>query len=65
MMEENLEFKVYKESEWICYLFGNDPDTNWGLAYTPQKGGEPNWFIRWMMKICLGCTWVRRSKEDK
>ena len=45
-------------SEWKCYLFGNKP-SGMGMVYTPTKGTVPNWFIRYMMKICLGCTWVK------
>jgi len=45
-------------SEWRCYLFGsNTVNPSW--LYTPVKGNVPNWFVRYMMKICLGCTWVR------
>lgn len=28
-------------SEWTCYLFGSG---KMGLAFTPRKGCEPNWF---------------------
>lgn len=48
-------------SPWVCYLFGNTPSGN-GFVYHPVKGGEPNWFVRWMMKVMLGCTWVKLSK---
>lgn len=46
-----------KRSNWKCYLFGSDPDGD-GLVYIPSEGNVPNWFIRWMMRVCLGCTWV-------
>lgn len=42
------------DTEWRCYLWGS---TN--TFYTPLKGAVPNWFIRWMMKICLGCRWEK------
>ena len=45
-------------SNWKCYLFGCYPSNN-GLVYQPVEGQVPNWFIRWMMKICLGCVWVK------
>lgn len=54
--------KTPEESEWVCYLFGNTPQTNSGMIYHPLKNREPNWFVRYMMKICLGCTWVRVKK---
>ncbi len=55
--EGNFHFNTPEFSEWKCYLFGAKPGE--GITYMPKKGGEPNWFIRWMMKICLGCTWKR------
>lgn len=48
-------------SEWKCYMFGNNPATNSGFMYQPIKGQEPNWFVRWMMKICFACTWVKEN----
>lgn len=48
-------------SEWKCYLFGNDNSN--GLAYRPLKGKEPNSFVRWMMKICFSCRWVKDKKN--
>lgn len=45
-------------SEWKCYLFGNTPNGN-GLIYVPNKQNVPNAFVRWMMKICFNCTWVK------
>lgn len=49
-------------SQWVCYLFGNRPG-GCGLAYRPQKGHEPNRFVRWMMRICFDCVWVYEGKE--
>ena len=48
-------------SEWKCYLFGNTPEANNGIIWRPLKGQEPNWFIRWMMRVCFACTWVKES----
>jgi hypothetical protein len=45
-------------SEWQCYLFGNRPGKS-GMIYRPTKGNEPNWFARWMMRICFDCLWVK------
>lgn len=53
---------IPEQSEWQCYMFGNSPDGT-GLVYTPMKGCEPNFFVRWMMKICFGCTWVKRGAK--
>jgi hypothetical protein len=47
-------------SEWKCYMFGNTPGGQ-GVIYIPVKGQEPNRFVRWMMKICFGCTWVKEN----
>ena len=32
-----------------------------GISYTPEKGQVPNRFVRFMMRICFDCYWV---KED-
>jgi hypothetical protein len=54
-------FTPPERSEWKCYMFGNKPGTNRGIIYAPVKGREPNWFVRWMMKICFDCTWVKEK----
>ena len=51
-------FQTPEQSEWKCYMFGNKTDGQ-GIVYIPTKGNVPNWFVRWMMKICFGCTWVK------
>lgn len=48
-------------SEWKCYLFGSDNGN--GFIYQPLKGKEPNMFVRWMMKICFSCRWVKDKKN--
>jgi len=50
-----------EQSEWQCYMFGNRPG-GVGIVYRPNKGAEPNWFVRWMMKVCFACTWVKDKK---
>jgi len=58
-IDENYAFKIQPEkSDWQCYMFGNTPDGQ-GMIYIPVKGKEPNRFVRWMMKICFDCTWVK------
>lgn len=47
--------------DWECYLFGAR-GPNDGITYRPVKGMVPNVFVRWMMRICFGCRWVRRPK---
>ena len=61
---EHLIFKTPKSSEWKCYLFGNTPCPDGsGLIYIPTEGNVPNRFVRWMMKICFGCTWIKEESE--
>jgi hypothetical protein len=53
--------KLPEQSEWKCYMFGNTPQDNQGILYIPRKGKEPNWFVRWMMKVCFACTWEKNN----
>jgi len=48
-----------KQSNYTCYMFGNRPG-GMGMVYTPAEGQVPNRFVRFMMRICLGCTWVKK-----
>jgi len=50
---------IPKASKWKCYMFGNTPETNNGICYFPVEGQVPNIFVRFMMKICFACTWVK------
>ena len=60
--EDYVEVRVGLEpSDWQCYLFGNRPG-GVGIIYRPVKGKEPNWFVRWMMRICFDCLWVKDKK---
>ena len=52
--------KPPKYSDWQCYMFGNRPGKI-GMIYQPVKGYEPNWFVRWMMKVCFDCLWVKEK----
>lgn len=57
------KFHVLQEqSEWVCYLWGNRPGLS-GIIYRPNKGKEPNWFVRWMMKICFDCLWIKENNN--
>jgi hypothetical protein len=49
----------FTPSGWTCYLFGGDQIN--GLTWKPAKGKVPNVFVRWMMKLCFACTWVKKS----
>ena len=48
-------------SDWTCYMFGNRPDGK-GIIYYPAKGQVPNRFVRFMMRICFDCLWVKEVK---
>ena len=48
-----------QHSDWECFLFGNKPDGA-GMVYIPRADQVPNRFIRFMMKICLDCTWIKK-----
>lgn len=52
---------VPEYSEWKCYIFGATPGN--GIVYIPTKGNVPNRFVRWMMKICFNCKWVKENKQ--
>jgi hypothetical protein len=60
MDEYEFHITPAEEPDWKCYLFGNTPNGQ-GIVYFPRKGQVPNWFVRWMMKVCLGCTWVKKK----
>ena len=58
MNEVKYELSLHEPSEWKCYMFGGIGGYN-GLVYHPNKGNEPNRFVRWMMEVCFACEWVR------
>jgi hypothetical protein len=47
-----LTFEVTEASDWQCRLTDN-------LVLRPNKGGEPNWFHRWMQRLAFGFRWER------
>ncbi len=49
-----------KLSNWTCYMFGNRPG-GVGIIYTPEEGRVPNRFVRFMMRICFDCIWVKND----
>jgi hypothetical protein len=51
-------FQMPQQSQWACYLFGNKPGGS-GMAWRPNDGEVPNVVVRFFMRVCLGCTWVR------
>jgi len=73
MEQENINYEepTYKfvninaglSTEWKCYLFGSQPNEPDGFIYTPHKDNVPNFFVRYMMNVCLGCKWVKTKKE--
>ena len=50
-----------EQSKWTCYMFGNRPWNGMGMVWYPQKGQVPNRFVRFMMKICFDCYWVKKD----
>ena len=61
--DNSYTFKLPEQPEWKCYMFGNTPHDNQGIVYIPRKGKEPNWFVRWMMKVFFACTWVKEKNN--
>ena len=53
-----MSVKVPKQSNWKCYMFGNRPGGS-GIMYIPSEGQVPNRFVRFMMRICFDCLWVK------
>jgi hypothetical protein len=51
-------FNLPKQSNYTCYMFGNRPG-GMGMCYTPAEGQVPNRFVRFMMRICFDCKWVK------
>ena len=49
-------------SDRKCYMFGNRPD-GLGIIYAPAKGQVPNRFVRFMMKVCFDCLWVKEENQ--
>jgi len=60
VLEGSIFINPPETSDWDCYMFGNKPGGR-GLCYTPQKGMVPNRFVRFMMRICFGCTWIKKK----
>ena len=48
-----------KQSNWTCYAFGGDASFS-PMTWVPQEGRVPNRFVRWMMRICFDCKWVKK-----
>jgi hypothetical protein len=53
---------IPQNSPWVCYLFGNRPG-GFGIVYRPKIGREPNWFARWMMRVCFDCLWIKEDEK--
>ena len=65
-MTEPEELALYFEpvaSDWKCYMFGNNPGGS-GMIYYPSKGQVPNRFVRFMMKVCFDCLWVKEDNNE-
>jgi hypothetical protein len=59
--EWSINLPPKRSEEWKCFLFGSEDGS--GITYIPPENCIPNWFVRWMMKVCLGCTWVKEKKQ--
>jgi hypothetical protein len=65
LKELNPYLMVYNQpesSDWKCYMFGNRPGGH-GIIYFPAKGQVPNRFVRFMMKVCFDCLWVKADNQ--
>jgi hypothetical protein len=54
----------YVPSDWTCHLFGGT-STFATITWRPAKGQVPNRFVRWMMRICFACTWIKDQPKEK
>ena len=52
-----------ESSDWRCYMFGSRRG-GMGFVYQPTKGQVPNRFVRFMMKVCFDCLWVKEDNND-
>ena len=59
-IEYKPQFPEY--SNWTCYLFGNRPG-GMGMVYYPIKGKVTNRFVRFMMRICFDCYWIKNNNS--
>lgn len=41
-----------KNSDWTAAFAG--------ITYTPVEGKEPNWFHRFMQRLCFGIVWSKK-----
>jgi len=62
-LTNNTQLNLPEPSEWKCYLFGSRPDRP-GITYFPIKGNVPNRFVRFMMKVCFDCLWVKEDNNE-
>ena len=53
-------FFQYKQSEWVCYMFGGDGNN--GFVWRPAKNKHPNWFWRKMQYLLFGNKWVKECE---
>ena len=64
LKEENYTYSfsisMPEKSSYTCFLFGGSSSANC-MAWTPDKGEEPNWFWRLMQYLILGNKWVKNE----
>lgn len=58
-----LDLKIFRrvaKSEWSCRLFDKVGNV---IVWTPDKGEEPNFFHRWMQRLCFGFKWTKEKAD--
>jgi len=55
MSDPIYQFSAPKPSsdEWEAVIFGD-------IIFIPVKGGQPNWFHRYMQRLAFGIVWGRK-----
>lgn len=56
----NNQLNIPEPSGWKCYLFGSRS----AITYFPAKGNVPNRFVRFMMRVCFDCLWVKTQEDN-
>jgi len=49
-----LKFNIPRQSDWEVKLWGND-----SFVMRPTEGDEPNWWVRFWMKIFFNSKWSK------
>ena len=60
-IDNQFTFYQPKYSNYTCYLFGGNAGFS-PITWIPEEGKVPNAWVRFWMRIFLGCTWVKTDK---